>query len=270
MRGEKKIHCVGHDNVPLSVLQLQITCQTGSEKELFLKQNCWWLEQNTKWSEKCKNSGHLQRWLCQTQSWTGGKHGLRKRRVQDGVVQPTPSTDARWEALPGSLRVDHTTTTSKIQEKGLTARQWRILNFLYNPSTGWSWWFSMLCFWSGSRLDPDSIRSVDPDSGAGWEKDPQKLKKKLRNFIFWSAWCSLWRAEGFSCSLDVLNGGLGISKFQFLIKNVFFQLYIFSQFWIIKTLNADWIRIGIQPKILRKRVRIRIRWFRNSNPNHWC
>ncbi len=65
-----------------------------------------------KWSEKCKNSGHIQRWLCQTQSWTGGKHGLRKRRVQDRVVQPTPSTDARWEALPGSLRVNHTTTTT--------------------------------------------------------------------------------------------------------------------------------------------------------------
>jgi hypothetical protein len=29
---------------------------------------------------------------------------------------------------------------------------------------------------------------------------------------------SLLRAEGFSCSLDVLYGGLGISKLQFLIK----------------------------------------------------
>jgi hypothetical protein len=35
--------------------------------------------------------------------------------------------------------------------------------------------------------------------------------KKGRNFKFWSAGCHLLRAEGFSCSLDVLYGGLGIS-----------------------------------------------------------
>ncbi len=32
--------------------------------------------------------------------------------------------------------------------------------------------------------------------------------------------CSLLRAEGFSCSLGGLYGGLGISKFQFLIKKI--------------------------------------------------
>jgi hypothetical protein len=46
------------------------------------------------------------------QSWTGGTHGLKRRRKQDGEVQTTPSTDARSEALPGSLRVNHTTTTT--------------------------------------------------------------------------------------------------------------------------------------------------------------
>jgi hypothetical protein len=36
-----------------------------------------------------------------------------------------------------------------------------------------------------------------------------------------SAGCSLLRAEGFSCSLDVVYGGLGISKLpQFLIKKI--------------------------------------------------
>ncbi len=49
------------------------------------------------------------------------------------------------------------------------------------------------------------------------------------------------RAEGFSCSLDVLYGGLGISKLQFLIKKRYktnFQLYIFLlQFLVIKTLD---------------------------------
>ncbi len=39
--------------------------------------------------------------------------------------------------------------------------------------------------------------------------------------MFWSVEeCSFLRAEGFSWSLDVLYGGLGISKLQFLIKKV--------------------------------------------------
>jgi hypothetical protein len=39
--------------------------------------------------------------------------------------------------------------------------------------------------------------------------------EKGRNFKFWGAGCYLLRAEDFSCSLDVLYGGLGISKLQF-------------------------------------------------------
>ncbi len=57
-------------------------------------------------------------------------------------------------------------------------------------------------------------------------------EKKWINFIYWSAGCSLLRAEGFSCSLDVLYEGLGISKLQFLIKKrkkqifpVFFSIF---------------------------------------------
>ncbi len=62
------------------------------------------------------------------------------------------------------------------------------------------------------------------------------------------------RKKGFSCSLDVLHGRLGISKLQFLMKkisNLFFNL-IFFKFTVIKTLDPDWIRIrvGIQPKML--------------------
>jgi hypothetical protein len=44
------------------------------------------------------------------------------------------------------------------------------------------------------------------------KNDPKKLKKG-ENFY-------LLRAEGFSCSLGVLYGGLGISKLQFLIKKI--------------------------------------------------
>jgi hypothetical protein len=38
--------------------------------------------------------------------------------------------------------------------------------------------------------------------------------------MFLSTGCSLLRAEGFSCSLGVLYGVLGISKLQFLIKKI--------------------------------------------------
>ncbi len=46
------------------------------------------------------------------------------------------------------------------------------------------------------------IRNSDPDQGG--QKWPTKKEKKLINFIFWSTGCSLLRAEGFSCSLDVI------------------------------------------------------------------
>ena len=54
-------------------------------------------------------------------------------------------------------------------------------------------------------------------SGSRGAKMTNKNWKKYRIFMFWSARCSLLRAEGFSCSLGVLYGGLGISKLQFLI-----------------------------------------------------
>ncbi len=47
-----------------------------------------------------------------------------------------------------------------------------------------------------------------------------KNRNKSRIFMFLSTGCSLLRAEGFSCSLGVLCGGLGISKLQFLIKKI--------------------------------------------------
>jgi hypothetical protein len=74
----------------------------------------------------------------------------------------------------------------------------------------------------GSVLDPNPdwiriqsgqwIRIRNPDPDPEGQKLTHKNKKKLRNFIFWSAGCSLLRAEGFSCSLDVLYGGLERSK----------------------------------------------------------
>jgi hypothetical protein len=46
----------------------------------------------------------------------------------------------------------------------------------------------------------------------------QKIRKQLINFVFEVLDFSLLRAEGFSCSLDILYEGLGIRKLQFLIK----------------------------------------------------
>ncbi len=55
------------------------------------------------------------------------------------------------------------------------------------------------------------IRNPDPNQDPGGQNDPQK-QKKLRNFMFWSAGCSLSSAEGFFCNLDALYEGLGIVK----------------------------------------------------------
>jgi hypothetical protein len=55
--------------------------------------------------------------------------------------------------------------------------------------------------------------------------------KNIKNFIIFivsSAGCSILRAKGFSCSLDVLYGSLGISNLQFLILKKFFN---FFNFW---------------------------------------
>ncbi len=97
-------------------------------------------------------------------------------------------------------------------------------------------------------LDPDSIRSVHSESGRGqiW---PTKIEK--RKFYVWSAGCSLLRAEGFSCNLDVLHGGLDFwSKNIKLFSAVFYQFLgsrsrsVFSQKWwtqLIRIRNTAYI-----------------------------
>ncbi len=51
------------------------------------------------------------------------------------------------------------------------------------------------------------------------------------------------RAEGFSCSLEILYEGLGIGKLLFLIQRIIFFAVNFFNLWSSK----PWIRIGIQP-----------------------
>ncbi len=79
--------------------------------------------------------------------------------------------------------------------------------------------------------DPDSMGSPDPDSRE--QKWPTKNIKQLINFFFWSAGCSLLWAHGFSCSLVVHYGGLGISKLLFLVNKTVLRIRIRDQlpFW---------------------------------------
>jgi hypothetical protein len=66
--------------------------------------------------------------------------------------------------------------------------------------------------------------------------------------MFLSVGWPLLRAKGFICNLDLLYGGLGIGKLQFLIKKKFnfFSDVNFSQFLVIKALDPEWIRIRIK------------------------
>ncbi len=88
------------------------------------------------------------------------------------------------------------------------------------------------CCGSGSRLDPDSMGSLDPYPDSRGQKWHRKKRKQLIHFIFWSAGCSLFRAESFFWSSDVLYGGLRISKLQLFDpkKRNNFQLFFFSFF----------------------------------------
>jgi hypothetical protein len=82
------------------------------------------------------------------------------------------------------------------------------------------------------------IRNPDPEPGG--QKMTHKSRKS-KKFHVWKCWKFSFGAEGFFCNLDVLYGGLGI---------LFPALIFFLQFLVIKTLDPDWIRIGIQPKML--------------------
>ncbi len=73
-------------------------------------------------------------------------------------------------------------------------------------------------------------QTADPDPDPGGKKLHQINRKKDRIFIFWSAGCLLLRAEGFSCTLGVLYGGLGISKLQFLIKKMTIKFIVVNFF----------------------------------------
>ncbi len=74
-----------------------------------------------------------------------------------------------------------------------------------------------------NRTDPHLFWSAGSGSAVGIRiriQEGQNEAQKWRKLKFWSARCSLLRDEDLSCSLDVLYGGLRISKLQFLIKKI--------------------------------------------------
>jgi hypothetical protein len=65
--------------------------------------------------------------------------------------------------------------------------------------------------------------------------------KKVNKFHFLKYW--MFSFEGFPCSLDLLYGGLGISKLQFLIKKRYLKKFQFFSF--IFCSSKPWIHIRI-------------------------
>jgi len=90
----------------------------------------------------------------------------------------------------------------------------------------------------------------------------------VRNFMFWSAGCFLSRCEGFSCSLNVLYGALGMSNSNFWSKNIKFCLS-FEFFFIFGHQNRGSGSVSaFSPKCW---IRIRTQWIRirNAAPMSW-
>ncbi len=90
----------------------------------------------------------------------------------------------------------------------------------------------------------------------GGKNDPQKLKFQEHFEVL------MFSLEGFSCSLDVLYGGLGIGKLQYLIQNIKKKIstLIFLNFWSSKLESG----LVFSPKCW---IRIRNQWIRNTAIN---
>jgi hypothetical protein len=92
-----------------------------------------------------------------------------------------------------------------------STKNWNIL-LLYNQrlpqSTIWKLQWSHI-FSRSNVVDPDPLGCR---FGSRWWKLTHKTRKKWRYVLFWSAGCSLLRAGGFSCSLEVFQGGQGVTK----------------------------------------------------------
>ncbi len=173
--------------------------------------------------------------------------GTQKRFFRIPYRYPKPSQTHIFESF---CDLDFCWRAVRVTSTSTTSRYYKILLF----ASIFTYFFprhSVIFLYIGSgfriRIRIGSLFNQVSGSGSGslfgiWiginggKNDPQKLKKKKKNFMFWSAGCSLLRAEGFFCNLDVLYEGTGIGKLWIWCLN----------FWSSK----PWIRIGIQPKML--------------------
>ncbi len=93
-------------------------------------------------------------------------------------------------------------------------------------------------------VDPDSVGS---EFGSRRAKMTHKNKKKLKNFMFWSAG---WM-KAFPVAWTFFCRGVGEIELQFLIKKIlkFLSAAVnYFKFWSSKPRFRFWIRIGIQLK----------------------
>jgi hypothetical protein len=115
----------------------------------------------------------------------------------------------------------------------------------FKGSVSWDFFPQFYSWLRFSVSDPDPYWFWSAGSGSGSRRATmtQKNRKKGKHFKFWSARYSL-------LGLDVLYGGLGISKLQFLIKK--HEFFFSCNFFKISAWKPwIWIRIRI-------RIRIRI------------
>ncbi len=151
--------------------------------------------------------------------------GLSQRRlkIQNYVywtfVDPPPSSPPPPQ--PDLKNIDKDTVPKHFTVPGKNTPGWRRRIYFFNALA-----FIESVSFPFVDVDPDRIRiQWGPESGTRRAKLP---KKNL------SVGCSLLRPEGFSCSLHVLYGGLGVSNLQFLLKTrdkkfsswIFFPIFV--------------------------------------------
>ncbi len=96
--------------------------------------------------------------------------------------------------------------------------------------------------WSRIRIHTQGCGSAliwVAGSGSGSRRAKWPIKREKNTEFSWSAACSLFRAEGFFCSLGVLYGGLGISKLQFLIKKLKIKISSCKFFFNFRSSNLN-------------------------------
>ncbi len=119
----------------------------------------------------------------------------------------------------------------------------------YRKVECWKLCFNQCC--CGSKSTCPWIRfdfgRLDPDPGGQTMAHKNRKKRKKFHvfmyhvfmFMFWSAGCSLLKAEDFSYSLDALYGGLGIVNYN--VYQIFvFPAVIFLLFLVVSTLEPHW------------------------------